>query len=417
MNKKSFEIKFCRVCNKKVVTFFDLGKHPLANSLNLNRNDKEIKYPLKLVFCKNCTTVQLSETVNKNLLFKKYIWNTSISSTAKKFSKIFFEKSEKILNLKKKKKNNYILEIASNDGTFLLPFLKKGYKVLGIDPAINIAKIASKKGIKTITDFFNIKLAKKILKKKGPPLFIFARNVISHSENVNEIISALSSIMNKKSVGAIEFHYSANILNKVQYDSIYHEHIFYFSLKNIEYLLNKHNLYIFHSMTSEISGGSQIIYFSKKKRRSAKVIKLLKYEKKNKINNLLSWKKFSNDSQEHKKKFLKILAICKNQYKKIVGYGASARSSTFLNFCDLSSKDFKFILDKSNLKKNMFTPGTKIKILHPKNVVKYKPDLIVILAWNFFKEISVYLKFNLKYKGDFLVTFPKPQILKNYEIF
>jgi hypothetical protein len=113
---------------------------------------------------------------------------------------------------------------------------------------------------------------------------------------------------------------------------------------------------------------------------------------------------------------LKILAICKNQYKKIIGYGASARSSTFLNFCNLSSKDLKLILDKSKLKKNMFTPGAKIKILHPQNVLKYKPDLIIILAWNFFKEITVYLKFNLNYKGDFLVTFPKPQIFKNYEI-
>lgn len=416
MNKKSFEIKFCRICGKKVVPFFNLGEQPLANSLNVNRNIKEVKYPLKLVFCKNCSTVQLSETVNKNLLFKKYIWNTSISSTAKKFSKIFFEKSEKILNLNKKKKNNYILEIASNDGTFLLPFFKKGYKVLGIDPAINIAKIASKKGIKTITDFFNIKSAKKILTENGPPLFIFARNVIPHSENVNEVISAISRIMNKTSIGAIEFHYSANILNKRQYDSIYHEHIFYFSLKNIEYLLNKHNLYIFHSMTSEISGGSLIIYFSKKKKGSTKVLKLLRNEKKNKINNLLSWRKFANDSQEHKKQFLKILAICKNQYKKIIGYGASARSSTFLNFCNLSSKDLKLILDKSKLKKNMFTPGAKIKILHPQNVLKYKPDLIIILAWNFFKEITVYLKFNLNYKGDFLVTFPKPQIFKNYEI-
>jgi hypothetical protein len=276
LNKKSFEIKFCRICGKKVVPFFNLGEQPLANSLNVNRNIKEVKYPLKLVFCKNCSTVQLSETVNKNLLFKKYIWNTSVSSTAKKFSKIFFEKSEKILNLNKKKKNNYILEIASNDGTFLLPFFKKGYKVLGIDPAINIAKIASKKGIKTITDFFNIKSAKKILTENGPPLFIFARNVIPHSENVNEVISAISRIMNKTSIGAIEFHYSANILNKGQYDSIYHEHIFYFSLKNIEYLLNKHNLYIFHSMTSEISGGSLIIYFSKKKKRKHKSFKITK---------------------------------------------------------------------------------------------------------------------------------------------
>lgn len=412
--RKNTLIENCRICSGNLVNVFNLGKQPLANSLNKKKNDKENFFFLELVFCKKCKVVQLSQTINKSSLFKNYIWNTGVSSTALKFSEYFFEIVKKKYFINNKR---FVLEIASNDGTFLKPFQDNGHKVLGIDPASNIIKLAKKNKIKTINNFFDTKEAKKILSTHGYSDFVFARNVIPHVENINDVINGLRIVMDNESIGAIEFHYSRKILEKNQYDSIYHEHIFYFSLTTIQNLLKRHNLHIFDCLESKISGGSLIVFFSKKKKKNSEFfLKLLTFEKKNKINHYKTWKSFAINSTNHKEIFLNSLDKLVEKYHKIVGYGASARSSTFLNFCKINSSKIKYILDKSGLKKNMFTPGSKIKILDPRIIKKNRPDLILILAWNFFKEISFYLKYTLKYEGDFFVAFPRTKIIKNHEI-
>ena len=397
------EIKNCRICkSKNLRSILDLGKQPPANSLH-KKNEKIKEFPLKLVFCCRCSTSQLSISLSPKFLFNKYFWVTATSATAKKHSQKFYNLTSKYL-----KNNSTIVEIASNDGTFLKPFLKNKHKVLGIDPAKNIAKIANLEGIKTIPDFFSEKTSLKIKKKNNNIDLIFARNVIPHVKNIHSVVKGISNLASNKSIVAIEFHYAKDILNELQYDSIYHEHLFYFTIKTISNLFEKYNLYPFDVFKSPISGGSLVLIFSKKKRKEKKLlIKLKKDEEKKKLNTLKKWKIFSKKSKIHAKKFkFDILKSFKNN-GKLFGYGASARSSTLLNYCKVSNKHIDFIIDKNTLKHNLFTPGTNIKIKSINNSIKniYKKDM-VLLAWNFKKEILNIMK-KCKFKNKIILPINK----------
>ncbi len=257
------KITKCRVCDSKnLIDIVNLGRQPLANALlkNKKQTKKEIKIPLILCVCKKCKLVQLKHTVKPSILFKKYFWVTATSNRVKSYRKFFFDKIKKYIKLK----NNFVCEIASNDGFFLEP-IKNNNDVIGIDPAENIAKIANLKGIKTHVNFFNFNTSKKIFKiyKKKPELVI-CRNVIPHIENIKSVMKGLNNIISEDGVGAIEFHNAKNIINNNHYDYIYHEHIFYFTLTSINDVLKRNGLYGFDYFQSPISGGSFVILFKKK---------------------------------------------------------------------------------------------------------------------------------------------------------
>jgi len=402
---KNVKIKNCRICgSKKKITILNLGKQPLANSLSGYKNKKEEKTPLVLLFCKSCSQTQLSHNVDPKVMFNKYVWVTGTSQGAKKHSQNFFN----YINKNKKKKIKTVLEIASNDGTFLKKFKKKNRLCIGVDPAKNIAKIANSKSIKTYSSFFNFNFSEKLKKKYNYFDLIFARNVLPHVPKPQEILSGFNNLMNNDSIGVIEFHYSGDILNGNQYDSIYHEHYFYYSLKNIKNLLKKYNFNIYHIEKSPISGGSLIVFFSKKKYNlSKKAYYFFSQEKKYGYNLVSSWKKFRKRALSHKKKINKILL----KQNTILAYGASARSSTFLNFCNISQKKIRLICDKNRLKHNKYAPGTKILIKDPNKVKWSKEKYIIILSWNFFDEIMKYLK-KKGFHGKVLKPFPKIEEFK-----
>lgn len=395
-------IKQCRICkSKKIKFFFDLGKQPLAN--NFKKNLIFQKFPLGLVFCKKCKTVQLNSTISPKKLFSKYLWLTSTSLEAKKYSKIFFKKIIKI----NRKKKPVVLEIASNDGTFLLPFKKKGYEVIGVEPAKNLASISNKNKINTENFFFNEKTAEYIKKKYNTVDIIFARNVIAHVNKIHSFLNGVNKIIKQESIFAVEFHSAEKIQKELQYDSIYHEHIFYFTAKTICNLFLKHKLYAFDIDFSPISGGALVIYFKKVKlRKSKKLIKFLNKEKNEKINSELNWQKFKKNSIKHSSKFKHILnEIVKKE--KIIAYGASARSTVFLNYNQINENYISNILDKNFLKSQTFSPGSKIKIILYKKFKKFLTNqkYILLLAWNFSKEIINELKKD-GFKGKIIQAFP-----------
>jgi 2-polyprenyl-3-methyl-5-hydroxy-6-metoxy-1,4-benzoquinol methylase len=408
MNKRSYiKEKKCRLCfETNLKTLINLGKQPLANRLKNNLTSKEIKLSLQLCFCKNCKTVQIKETVDPKLLFKKYFWQTSTSTAAKKFSDIFCSKMLSFLRCKKP----FIVEIASNDGTFLVPFKKKGYEVLGVDPAKNLANESLKNEIPILNNFFNEKTAKKIVNlKKKPADLVFARNVIAHVKNIHEIADAVYSVLSEKGIFAVEFHYAKEILNGLQYDSIYHEHLFYFNLETIKNFFLKKNFYLYHAFRSPISGGSIVALFSKKSLDLSNDLKnFLLNEKKDKSNLFSTWKKFAKEIKLHRISTLKKLENFLDKDKKIIAYGASARSSTFLNYCGLNNKIIDYIVDKNPLKLHKYTPGSNLKIISLKEfkVRLTKFNVLLLLAWNFKDEIIKDLK-DIGFKGVILSPFPK----------
>lgn len=405
-----FKIKKCRSCdNQELINIVNLGKQPLANALlnNLQQVKNETKIPLAICMCKKCKLIQLTHTVSPGILFKKYLWVTGTSEKVSSYRKFFFKKLKKYKSLK----NNFICEIASNDG-FFLEKVKKDNQVIGIDPARNIAKIANSKGIKTYSDFFNFNTAKKINKiyKKRPDLII-CRNVIPHIENIKSVMKGLKTLISDNGIGVIEFHNAKNIIQNNHYDYIYHEHIFYFTLTSINNALKNHGLYGFDFFKSPISGGSFVIIFKKlKTNQTVNFKKMIKYENKFQINSVTKWKKLDKLCSDHKDKLNKIIRKFIKK-KDIAAYGASARSSTLINYLNLNNKIIKKVFDLNPLKSNLYTPGTHIVIKKPVDKDLNKFNLIILLAWNFKAEILNYLK-KIKFTGEIIIPLPKIKLIK-----
>lgn len=403
-------IENCRISgSSNLVTILELGDQPLANALKKASDETEEKFPLTLMYCPDSSLVQLRETIDKEVLFSRYTWVTGTSPSTRDYAKLFFQRVVKVV---KPDPGDLVVEIASNDGTFLIPFIEGGYlNVLGIDPAENIAKEANKYGVRTLSKFWGKQVSEEVVSKFGSAKIVIARNVIPHVSELHDVISGIEKALRDDGTGIIEFHYAGQILQQLHYDSIYHEHLCYFSIKSITYLLNLYGLTPFHIDTSPISGGSYVIYFSKKKlQQTNDYLNFIKKEELLGVNDIREWRKFAKTCYEHKQKSIDIVKLFLS--KTILGFGASARSSTYLNFCGFGSAHLKAIIDNNPLKHGMYSPGTSIPIVSLEKGMQLNPDLIFVLAWNFRDEIVKECRVN-GFEGEFLVAFPgSPYIYK-----
>jgi ubiquinone/menaquinone biosynthesis C-methylase UbiE len=402
-------VKKCRICkSSKLKTILDLGSQPPANSLRVKLT-KQLLVPLNMLRCSECFTLQLSATVDPGYLFSKYLWVTGTSDGVKRYRNFFVKK---IMNFHKTNKRK-LLEIASNDGFFLEEFKKNKFTVLGVDPAKNIAKRANKKKIKTIPAFFNENTSELIKKKYFSADIVICRNVIPHVENIHSVIKGISKVLESDGKAYIEFHYAENLNKNLHYDYIYHEHIFYFTIKTMKNLLEKHNLYSIDYFKSPISGGSIVLVVSKKRQKiSNSLQKLIKQEKSNKINSKIYWKNFKQKCLKHKLNLNKTLNKFLKKGNRLSGYGASARSSTLLNFCKINNKHLNFIFDKNKMKNNLYTAGSDILIKKPLKKEFQRINCVIILAWNFKDEIIQFLKKKVKFKGYIITVLPSVRITK-----
>jgi SAM-dependent methyltransferase len=407
----SKKIAECRLCGSKdLQTILELGNQPPANSLRKKSSDTLKNVPLTICRCSECTTIQLTETIDPEYMFSNYIWVTGTSKGAREYSKIF---SERIISKLNKDNDLFIVEVASNDGTFLQRFKESGHRVLGIDPAKNLAESAEKNGIPTVADFFGLNVAKQVTGEHGLADIVIARNVIPHVPDPNDVVAGMENCLKEDGVGAIEFHWIDKILSELHYDSIYHEHFFYHSLHSINELLLRHGLNLFDVSESPISGGSLVAFFSKETRDTTNELKeKFKWEDEQGIASLEAWKEFAKKSFQHRDALKAMIEIENSAEKKVIGYGASARSSTLLNFCGINHNHLICIADQNPLKHNRYTPGTDVLIVSPDEAFKEKPDTIVILAWNFKDEIMDDLRAK-GFKGNVIIPLPnEPYLLE-----
>ena len=397
-------IKCCRICGSdNIEEVLNLGEQPPANSLYRSDEKRPPDVPLRLMYCQKCSTVQLGEDVDPEYLFGEYLWVTGTSATAEQYSHEFAKKA--LSQVVEHNKSPYIVEIASNDGTFLKRFIEKGCKVLGIDPAKNIAEFAVKDGIPTKADFFTLDLAERLVEKEGKADIVFARNVIPHVKEIHSVIGGINTLINEGGVGIIEVHNAGLILEELHYDYIYHEHLFYYTLKTISGLIERYGLHVFDVMLSPISGGSWVIYFSKNKKEKTK--ELIKHEKKeleNNINSYHRWVEFSDQVTVHSEKLKKMVM---QSDKKIPAYGASARSSTLLNFCGITNKHISVVIDKNPMKNGLMTAGSNIPVVSFEDGLKEikSSEKILLLAWNFQDEIVQELR-EAGFSGKFIIPLP-----------
>jgi len=375
----------CRSCgNNNLKRVVSLGYQPLANNLLNTKNEKYEVYPLEMNYCPKCHNCQLSVSVDPKKMFSNYLYTSSTSSS---FRNHFITASKNyIKNFKLKPKKSYIIDIGSNDGVALKPFKDLGFdKILGIEPAKNLAKLANKNKIKTFNGFLENKNLKKI---KGNADLILASNVFAHSDKLKEMTECMIKLLNKNGTIVIEVQYLLNTLQDLTFDNIYHEHYNYWSLTSLINFFNQFNSTIFKVEKINTHGGSIRVYIKKgKKIKIEKNVKtLLNEEETFGIKEYKTYQDFGEKIKQLRDNVIKNIKALKKNNKKIIGFGAPAKATTALNFFGISN-EIDFIIEDNKLKHNKFIPGVLIPIKE-KKYLKDKNNLIIVLAWNFYNEIK-----------------------------
>jgi len=409
--KKSFSrpVTRCQISNSnKLSSLIFLGYLPPVNTLRKigSTAEEEISFPAELLYCNKSKLAQLGCIVDKEILFPySYPYTSSTTKILRENFADLYKETKKIVNLNK---NDLIIDIGSNDGNLLSNF-KNNHKVLGVTPE-KIGKIAIKKGIPTIIDYFNEKTSSKIIKKYGRAKVITATNVFAHIDNINSIVKSIIKTLRTDGVFISESHYLLPLIQTVQYDTIYHEHLRYYSLESLNFLLKKHNLEIIHTKEIPTHGGSIRVYAARKGiyKISNNVKKQFKKEKK--YLNKKSFENFKKNVVSSKINLFNIIKKIKDKNEIIFGVGAPSRASTLINYLGLDQDIVDCVLEiNGSYKIGNYIPGTKIPILNENILSKKKPDYLILFSWHIKNE----LKRNLKrkgFKGKFIIPLPIPKI-------
>lgn len=410
--------KYCRLClNPKMKIGIKLSKVPLGERYTLDRATalKSKKFPFTLGWCSRCRNIQTMEVIQPKILWKDF---TYLSRQQKLMLDHFKYLTKKIINQFSLKKNDFVIDVGSNDGSFLKFFKKKGMKVLGVDPASNVARIAQKDGIRTLINFFNLKIAKKINYKFGKAKIITCFNTFAHSENMREIIKGVKNLMNDDSVFIFECQYLNDIYNKKILGTLFHEHMYHHSVTSLNNFFNSFGLKLFHVSRVNIQKGSIIGFVSRdnKVRISKSVKKLLQSEKINRdieFSKLIKFKKFIN---LQKKRCGKILRNYKNL--KIAAYGAARSGPTLASNFGVD-KYLSILFDDHHLKINKYTPLNGLRVRPTKDMLIINPAVCVVLAYLHLGRIIKKSQKYLDKGGKFLALYPKATLIskKNYKRF
>lgn len=404
--------KRCRVCkNKRLYEFLKLGPIPPANSF-LKQEQLALEepfYPLDIYFCPECGLVQLRDVVSPEILFKDYVYLTGMSQTMKQH---FYLLVVEVVNNFNLSKDDLVIDIGSNDGTLLKGFKQLGIKTLGIEPAANVALVAEREGIETVNDFFCVEVAKNIIERKGHAKVITGTNVFAHINDLDGILQAVDNLLTSDGIFVIEVPYLVDLLSKTEFDTMYHEHLSYFSLRPLVILFKRFNMELFDVKRIPVHGGSIRCYV----RRSPSTIKnsvyqLLALEEDLKLNSFNTYLEFGARVRNIKLQLISFLKRLKRKGYTIIGYGAAAKGNTLLNYCKIGTDILDYIIDNTPFKQGLYTPGMHIPVVPPDRILKDVPDYVLLLAWNYLDEI---LEKEQKYReldGKFIVPIPEPRIV------
>jgi len=390
-----------------------MGNTPLANSfltpdqLELNA---EIKYPLDLVFCPGCSLVQITETVSPAVLFRNYLYLSSSSDRVLRNARAM---AEKLIEKRGLTDKSLVVEIASNDGYLLKNYVEWGIPVLGVEPAINVARMATDQGIRTVAEFFNLSVAQELRDKYGEADVVHANNVIAHVADLHSIIDGIAEMLKPDGVAIIENHYVRDLIEHCEFDAVYHEHLCYYSATSFEWLFEQHGLTLVDVERIPIHGGSIRVYFQKKNGPksmfipgAARVVAALDDERKW-VNDRAYYNTFGFKIGSLRAELITLLKQIKADGKSIVGYGASAKSTTLLNYFRIGSETLDYMVDNISIKQGRYTPGTHLMIYDPSKLLETQPDYVLILAWNFADDIIAKEAEYVRRGGKFIVPIPE----------
>ena len=401
----------CRFCNTPLhFEFLDLVNSPPSNSfLSIDQlNEPEVFFPLRVWVCDNCFLVQIDEYEKSSAIFNNdYVYFSSFSKSWLNHAKKYCEEVVKRLSLNEDSK---VIEIASNDGYLLQFFLEKKIPVLGIEPTKNTASIAIEKGIETVTEFFGTTLAEELVKKGIQADLLIGNNVLAHVPNINDFIAGMKQILSSKGTITLEFPHLIQMINKNQFDTIYHEHFSYLSLYTVQKIFFQQELEIYDVDEISTHGGSLRIYVKHlddaSKQVSSKVSYLISQEKLNGVDTLAYYTGFIKKVEQIKIDFLSFLIAQKKNGKKVVGYGAAAKGNTLLNYCGVKKDLISFVVDANPNKQDKYLPGSHIPVVSEEQLKKFHPDFVIIFPWNLSAEIMNQLSYIRDWGGKFLIPIP-----------
>lgn len=405
----------CRFCKNTLThEFVDLGFSPPSNSYlkASNLNEPEAFFPLRIMVCEKCFLVQIDEFAKHDDIFNAdYAYFSSFSISWLAHAKAYTQMMISRFGFNEK---SQVIEIASNDGYLLQYFKEQGVPVLGIEPAANTAAAAKAKGIDSVVDFFGIKLANSLVAKGTKADLLLGNNVLAHVPDINDFVGGLKILLNPDGVITFEFPHLLQLIDKNQFDTIYHEHFSYLSLIAVKQIFELHGLDIF-DVEEVITHGGSLRIFAKHKEDNTKTIsdniaKMLEKEIKFGLNDLAIYQTYQQKAEKVKNDFTQFLIQAKNDGKKVAGYGAAAKGNTLLNFAGTKKDLLHFIVDASPHKQNKFLPGVHIPVFDEQKIKTEKPDYIIILPWNLTEEISAQLAYIGEWGGKFVVAVPKLRI-------
>jgi hypothetical protein len=404
----------CRFCGEPLrETFIDLGLSPLCETyIDPSRlNAPESFYPLHTFVCGNCFLVQLPEHVGAGEIFEEYAYFSSYSDSWLAHARDYVEAISNRLSLGP---HSSVIEVASNDGYLLQYFKAKGIPVLGIEPATNVAAVAIKNGIPTITSFFGRRLARELASGGRQADLLLGNNVLAHVPDINDFVAGMKMILQPQGVITMEFPHLVRLIEENQFDTIYHEHFSYLSFTSVMRMFAAHGLKLFDVEELSTHGGSLRVYAchaeDDTKAISPDVMRLTAWEADWGINSLDAYQAFKKKVEATKRNILHFLIETREAGKSIAGYGAPGKGNTLLNYCGIRTDFLQYTVDRNPYKQGKYTPGTRIPIFSPEHIRETKPDFLFILPWNLKDEIIAQNAYIREWGGRFVVPIPDVQI-------
>ncbi|NTA11677.1 methyltransferase domain-containing protein [Agrobacterium tumefaciens] len=412
-------VGLCRLCSSPLVhTFVDLGMSPPCESFVAAdaANDVEPFYPLHAFVCDECFLVQLQEYVAPENIFTEYAYFSSFSDSwvahAKRYCDMVIERFAL-------GESSFVVELASNDGYLLQHFLTSNIPMLGIEPAVNVAKVAIGKGIPTLTEFFNEALATDMAARGQKADLIIGNNVLAQVPDINDFVAGMKALLKPDGVITLEFPHIEKLIEEKQFDTIYHEHFSYFSLLTIEKMARRHGLKVFDVEEIPTHGGSLRVFFSHQDGnfpREARVDSLLARELNAGLDKIETYTAFSEAVRQTKRNLLSFLIRLKEMRKSICAYGAPGKGNTLLNYCGIGTDFIDFAVDRNPYKHGRLTPGMHIPIRPVSEIQRIKPDYVLILPWNLKTEIVAQMNDIRNWGGKFIVPIPDISIIDPKEL-